>query len=136
METALFIFGLISVIASLYAISAYRKEHVEKPEEEKQFLKIQFMSTRNLSLSVTKQLEEYAARNNAYNQFIIPQTTIATYLKLLKQSQETNLSEKLLHDTMKLPLTSLVIQSMAKSLENQFNDLLAIEGWVKSKTIG
>lgn len=134
-ETITFFGVLIGIIASIAAISAYKMEHVSKPNEELQFLMIKFMSTRRLSLSVTEQLEKYAKYNNAYQQHILPDTTIATYIKLLKQSQSTNLSEKLLEDTMKLPLTSPLIQSMVNSLENQFNDLLKIEGWIKSKMI-
>ena len=136
METAVFVFGIIGVIASLYASWDSRKEHVDKPKEEKDFLIVQFMSTRSLSISVSEQLNEYARKHNAYDQFILPDTTIATYLKLLRQSQETNLSEETLENALKLPLTSPIIQSMTKSLENQFNGLLQIDGWVKAKMMG
>ena len=133
MESIVLICTIIGGIAGLIAIISYRKDHIDKPKEELEFLKIQFMSTRSLSISVSNQLDEYCKKFNAHNELIFPGVTVEKYISLLKESQETNLSENILHEALKLSLTAPIIASMTKSLENQFNELLKLGGWVKAK---
>jgi|SRR5690606_11279109 len=132
MESIVLICTIIGGIAGLIPIISYRKDHIDKPKEELEFLKIQFMNTRSLSISVSNQLDEYCKKYNTY-ELIFPGVTIEKYILLLKESQESNLSENLLNDTLKLSLIAPIIASMTKSLENQFNELLKLDGWVKAK---
>jgi|SRR5690606_12454794 len=133
MESIVLICTIIGGIAGLIAIISYRKDHIDKPKEELEFLKIQFRSTRSLSISVTNQLEEYCKKFDAYDELIFPEITLGKYITLLKQSQDSNLSKNHLDETFNLSLSTTVIASMTKSLENQFNELLKLDGWVKAK---
>lgn len=135
MESLVLICTILGGFAACVAIIAYRKDHIIKPKEELEFLKVQFMSNRSLSISVTDQLEKYGQEKNAYEELMFPDITIKKYIELLKQSQLTNLSLELLDETVKLSPTSPMIQSMTKSLEQQFNELQKIDGWIKSKLI-
>ena len=133
MEGIVLICTIIGSIAGLIAIISYKKDHINKPKEELEFLKIQFMSTRSLSISVTNQLEEYCKKFDAYDELIFPEITIGKHITMLKQSQDSNLSENHLNETFNLPLSTPMIASMTKSLEGQFNELLKLDGWVKAK---
>lgn len=135
MDTITVICTLLGGIASILAILAFRNDHSKRPNEEHEFLIVQFRSTRSLSLSVSEKIEEYCKKNNAYEKLMFENVTFKQYLKLLEYSQENDLSEDLLKKTIKLPLTSPMINSMVKSLENQFNDLLKIENLIKSQLL-
>lgn len=135
MNSVIIICTLLGGIASIITFLSYRNDHNKKPKELKDFMILQFRSTRTLSISVSNQLEDYCKRHNASNDFILPEITIKKYISLLKHSQETNLSEQTLNDALLLPLTEPIINSMTKSLEDQFNDLLKIENWVKMRMI-
>ncbi len=135
MESVIIICTVLGGIASIITFLSYRNDHNRKPKELKEFMILQFKSTRTLSISVSNQLEDYCRKYNASNNFILPDTTIEKYISLLKHSQETNLSEKILAEVLSVHLTEPVINSMIKSLDNQFNDLLKIETWIKMKMI-
>lgn len=133
METIGLIFGIIGAIASIYTILDYRKNHVEKPNEEKKNLLIQFRSNQRLSQELKGQLQDYAAANLAYHEHIYPGITYSEYIKALEDSLNTNLSDELYERTAKLELTTSNIQSMLKSLEAQFNALIEVQGYHKLK---
>ncbi len=80
-------------------------------------------------------MEEYCKKNNAYDKFIFEDITFSQYIKLLKHSQESDLSEDLLKKTIEFPLTTPMINSMVKSLENQFNELLKVDSWINGKIL-
>ena len=135
MESIVLLCTILGGFAACVAIITYRKDHIIKPKEELEFLKIQFMSNRSLSISVTDQLEKYCQDKNAYEELIFPEITIKKYIELLKQSQFTNLSLEILEEAIKLSPTSPMIHSMTKSLEQQFNELQKVDDWIKSKLI-
>ncbi|WP_304063406.1 hypothetical protein [Pedobacter glucosidilyticus] len=126
---------VIGGIASILAIIDYKKKHIDTPREELHYLKVQFMATRTLSISLAKKLEQYANKCNAWDEKAMLNTTIANYIQLLKNSQETNLSIKLLETTLKSPLTGKIIQSMVQSLEEQFKDLQKIDSWLQARML-
>jgi hypothetical protein len=133
---------LIGVIGLIVAIAGYslakqtfNKEHVEKPEEDKTNLIANFNAVRNLSIDVKNRLEKYAQEKSAYDEQLWPGVTIGQYIKLLQESQDTNLSPKLLNDLTSLPLSSANIELLHKELEPQKLALLEIQGWVKMKSI-
>lgn len=135
MEPFLLISTVLGAVASVVAILAFRNDHSKKPKEEKEFLILQFNSTRSLSLSVTEKLENYCKKYNAFNDPMFEGTTFRQYILLLKKSQETNLSKEILDKMLSLSPTKPMIDSMVKSLDNQFNDLLKIDTWLDSKLI-
>jgi len=135
MESFTIICSILGAIASIIAILTFRNDHSKKPNEEREFFVAQFQSTRSLSLSVSKKMEEYCKKNNAYDKFIFEDITFSQYIKLLKHSQESDLSEDLLKKTIELPLTTPMINSMVKSLENQFNELLKVDSWINGKIL-
>lgn len=135
MESLVLICTILGGFAACVAIITYRKDHITKPKEELEFLKVQFLSNRSLSISVTDQLEKYCQDKDAYEELILPDTTIKKYIELLKHSQSTNLSVEILEEAIELSPTSPMIQSMTKSLEQQFNELQKIDGWIKTKLI-
>lgn len=135
METIIFIITVIGGIAGIYTIMDYRKNHVEKPNEEKEHLRLQFNITRELSIDVKNRLIEYADKFYTYDEVLFPGVTIKQYIALLEDSQNTNLSQSLIDDTINLPLTSSIIQSMVQSLQEQYNSLLVIQGLMKAKML-
>lgn len=135
MEPFLLICTVLGAVASVVAILAYRNDHAKKPNEEKEFLILQFNSTRSLSLSVTEKLENYCKKYNAFNDLMFEGTTFGEYILMLKNSQKKNLSKEILDTMLSLSPTKPVIDSMVKSLENQFNELLKIDTWLDSKLI-
>jgi len=135
MEPFLLISTVLGAVASVVAILAYRNDHAKKPKEGKEFLILQFNSTRSLSLSVTEKLENYCKKYNAFNEPMFEGTTFGQYILMLKKSQEKNLSKELLDTMLSLSPTKPMIDSMVKSLENQFNELLKIDTWLDSKLI-
>jgi hypothetical protein len=96
---------------------------------------LQFNSTRSLSLSVTEKLENYCKKYNAFNNPMFEGTAFGQYILLLKKSQETNLSKEILDKMLSLSPTKPMIDSMVKSLDKQFNELLKIDTWLDSKLI-
>lgn len=135
MEPFLLICTILGAIASVVAILAYRNDHAKKPKEEKEFLILQFNSTRSLSLSVTEKLENYCKKYNAFNDPMFEGTTFGQYILMLKKSQEKNLSKEILDTMLSLSPTKPMIDSMVKSLEKQFNELLKIDTWLDNKLI-
>ncbi|APU98525.1 MULTISPECIES: hypothetical protein [Sphingobacterium] len=135
MESFTIICSILGAIASIITILTFRNDHSKKPNEEREFFIAQFQSTRSLSLSVLKKMEEYCKKNNAYDKFIFEDITFSQYIKLLKHSQESDLSEDLLKKTIEFPLTTPMINSMVKSLENQFNELLKVDSWINGKIL-
>lgn len=87
MGTIVFIITIIGGIAGIYTILDYNKNHIEKPNEEKENLRLQFMMTRNLSIELKNGLSSYAKERNAYDEILFPGATIADYIKLLEESQ-------------------------------------------------
>lgn len=135
MEPFSIICTVLGAVASVVAIVAFTNDHSKKPKEEREFLILQFNSTRSLSLSVTEKLENYCKKYNAFNDPIFEGTTFKHYILLLKKSQGTNLSKEILGNMLSISLTKPMIDSMIKSLDNQFNDLLKIDTWLDSKLI-
>lgn len=133
MDNIIIICTVIGGIAGIIAIMSYRKDHIVKPKEELELLQVQFMSTRSLSISVSNRLEEYGKKFDAFDELIFPGITIEKYIRMLKHSQTTNLAIETFNKAIEAPAPSLAIQSMTKSLEKQFNELMKIDGWIESK---
>lgn len=115
--------GLLLTLAGLiYSRNTFQKEYVDKPNEEKQNLIIQFKATQSLSKKLYVDLLAVVERNNAFEQEAWPSITYRQYLEELENSHKTNLSDECL-DAFKSDIPSGTIQSMTRSLEQQFDAL-------------
>ncbi|WP_313372569.1 hypothetical protein, partial [Sphingobacterium multivorum] len=61
MEPFLLVCTILGAIASVVAILAYRNDHAKKPKEEKEFLILQFNSTRSLSFAYSGDVDPFPA---------------------------------------------------------------------------
>ena len=119
----------------MYAIMQYRKDNVDKPNEEREHLKTQYRMTRNLAIELRNRLVSYATVNNCYDEYChaVAGFTYREYINALEQSLNDNLSEEKYEFLNDKRLTSPNIQSATKSLEEQFNALLLINNYYKLK---
>lgn len=130
--------GLVGLILTLiglyYAKQSYKKDHIDKPNEEKLHLLAQFKSTQALSNMVYNGLYAYVASNNYFDNDMWPGITYSTYLDQMKKSQGENLSDELYDKLLKEDFPSATMQSMCKSLETQFESLMLIHNEIKLKS--
>lgn len=121
MEIGLAIVGVLIAIITFY-FSFYRK-----PTGELDNFKAQFRATQKLSMQVQQAIEEYASRTNSWENPIFSDFTFRTYLKQMKESYRTNLSDELYDQVFRSKLTIANIGSMLKDLEKQQSSLLEIQ---------
>ncbi|GAB3414894.1 hypothetical protein [Niabella aquatica] len=126
---------ILSVIGINYSRKTYRKDHVDKPKEDKLHLLAQFIATKELSVKVYDDLYHYVEKNNAFEQFMWPGISYRTYLTEMKRSQAENLSTELYEELKSSNLPTLTIESMSKSLETQFESLRLIQQEIKMRSL-
>ena len=133
------ILGLIlAVIGIIYSNKTYKKDHIDKPQEEKLHLLAQFRATQTLSNNVYRDLYNYVEKHNAFEEFMWPDITYNTYLESIRNSQKENLSDELYEKVLNMQdIPSMTIASMCKSLETQFDalNLMQTEINLRLKTI-
>jgi hypothetical protein len=121
MDIAIGIFGLIIGFITLY-YSFFRK-----PKEELEHLKTQFKSTQNLSKKLQIELACFIESNSCGDEIMFNGVTYTQYLTQLKLGFEEYLSDNLYSKLENHSLSKQIINSMIKSLENQFSDLQEIQ---------
>lgn len=130
--------GLILAYVSVdYARKAFRKDHIEKPSEEKQHLLAQFKTNQTLSRQTYDVLYKFSVYYDAFDKEVWPGQGIlyATILDEIKKShEEGNLSDNQYADLKQRDISSITIQSHIKSLEQQFEALNLIYQEFRLKT--
>lgn len=116
-------------VASIYAISTYRKDHVEKPNEERATLKITFKTNQRLAEEIRKNLVDYAETNNAYELQFTQGITFRAYIDLLNKTLDRDLSDSIFEGVMKEKLNESLIRSMQQSLDEQNKNLLQVRNF-------
>lgn len=132
------ILGLVLAIVGIdYARKSYKKDHVEKPNEEKIHLLAQFKANQKLSRQTYEVLQKFTTYYNAYDKEVWPGQgiTYKTYLDEIKKShEEGNLSDVVYEQIVNSELTTVRIHSHIKSLEQQFEALNMIYQEFRIKT--
>jgi hypothetical protein len=125
---------ILAAVAVSYNKKTFKKDYVDKPNEEKLHLLAQFKATQTLSKQVHTDLYNYVNKHNAFDQFMWPGITYGAYLTQMEQSQRENLSDELYKNLEGMEIPSMTILSMCQSLDNQFTNLTLIHQEVKIKS--
>lgn len=114
----------IGILALIYVVKTYKKEHVDKPVENKGHLLLQFNANRTITMQLIEALREFTRKNNNIDELMFPNITFRAYIETLENNLSTgNLSSKYLKVIASDDLTQPTIDSMVRSLEGQFNGL-------------
>ena len=127
MEVFIGVFGLLIALATFYY------SFFKKSDDELNHLKAMFRATQLLSKSVQASVKEYANKSNSWDNLMFPDVTFRDYLCLMEKSYEENLSENVYNKLSKIKFSSANIQSMTRSIEQQFSELQKIEAGIKVK---
>lgn len=117
---------LIGVFGLAIAVLTFWYTFLRKPKEELEHLKIQFKATQNLSKELQKELEKLMENFDIGHEQIFRNVSYSDYLRELKESYQQNLSDELYQKISKTNLSKNLINSMIKSLENQFSEIQKI----------
>jgi hypothetical protein len=128
---------LIGLAGLLIAIAAYIKSHKPQeikfpvPKEEMFGLKMQFIINQKLSIEIQGLLKSYILSNQCSDELFYQNLTFSKYLDFLKNNYEESLSETVYEKTLSERIyTRPVIESMSKSLENQYNNLMLVKNHI------
>lgn len=121
---------IIGVLGLLIAWFTYQKTFLDKPKEEIEHLIIQFRATQSTSLKVRNQLIELVNSQNIGENEIFSGVTFNTYIKLMTETYDKNLSDELLENTLKLNPSKAILKSMTNSLEKQLAELIQTENMI------
>lgn len=125
---------LVALIGLKYSRKSFKKEHIERPQENILHLKAQFKATQKLSKDLYHDLKEFATKKSYFEEEIWPGVTYNMYLQELLNSQNGNLSDEVFDKISVGYLPEMTIQSMSKSLEEQFNALTLLHNELKIKS--
>lgn len=114
---------LIGILSGIIAIIGYFKPWKQKPTEEREHLKIQFDMNKALSIKIQHQLENHININNAEQSLMLQGMTFGKYLEFVKNNHQAYLNDDLRKVIDDPKLTKPNIDSMTKSLEQQFLNL-------------
>lgn len=128
METTGVIIGLASLII---AILTFKYAYFSKPIKELESLKIHFRANQRLALDIRGEIESLINKFGIGDSVLFPGLTYSAYLEGLNNSLKGNLSNAQLDKIESLDLSLSSIQSMQKSLENQFNALVQVKEYLK-----
>lgn len=118
---------VVGILGLIIASVSFYYGFFRKPKEELEHLKIQFKSTQNLSKKLQKELYYLIENNNCGDDTMFDGVTYTQYLNELKLGYDEHLSNNLYSKLENLDLTKPIINSMTKSLENQFSALQEIQ---------
>lgn len=124
---------ILGIIGVFIAGATFYFTFYRKPINELNHLKLQFKMTQSISNETQKDIERFADKTDCWNEQIFQGITFREYLRELKDSYQENLSDKLLNDFDNLNLSKSNIESMTKSLEEQFSALQQIQIATKMK---
>jgi hypothetical protein len=122
----------IGIAALIIAWLTFQKTFSGEKKDQRKHLFALFGATQSLSKSIKQKLINYAEANDAYETYLFDGITIRSYIRMLTESQEENLSDKLLEDIKNLNMPKATIQSMTKSLEEQNKSLVLVEGMIRA----
>lgn len=132
MTTAEYISIIIGIICAIVAVIALKKDHYTRPIEEVQNLKLQFTMTRALSQEVQKLIENYICQYNASNKLMYDGITFGQYLNLMKTKFNESFNDEMFRFLDSKELSKPTIESMTKSLEQQFSSLQQVQCQMKT----
>lgn len=129
---------LIGLAGLLIALAAFIKSQKPQeikfplPKDEMLGLKMQFIINQKLSIEIQELLKSYIQLNQCSDELFYRNLTFSKYLDFLKNNYEEHLSEAVYEKTLSERIyTRPVIESMSKSLENQYNNLMLVKNHIK-----
>ena len=129
MNIVVFICTILGAIAAIYGIMAYRKDHIEKPKEQKNALEVKFFMNQRLATGIRENLIQYAKQNNAYDLQFFQGVTFSSYINLLTKTLSYDLSDETFEKIKKEKLTEPIINSMSESLDEQCKNFLQVKNY-------
>ncbi|WPQ61879.1 hypothetical protein SIO70_26305 [Chitinophaga sancti] len=117
----------IGVLGLLIAWFTYQKTFLDKPKEEIEHFILQFKATQATSVKVRNQLISLVDIQHIGESDIFQGVTFNTYIKLMKESYDKNLSDELLSNILTMNPSKAILKSMTDSLEKQLAELIQLE---------
>ena len=127
---------IIGVLGLLIAWFTFQKTFLEKPKEEIEHLTIQFRATQTTSLKVQDNLKTLSEDYGMGANELFPGITIDQYIRLMTDSYEKNLSDKILSDILSSKPSRSILKSMITSLEKQHVELMTLETGTNALLMG
>jgi hypothetical protein len=120
---------VFTIIGTVIAILTFWLTFFRKPDtkEEMEALTVSFMSNQTLSQRIITDLYNLANEANGWQAEFSPGVTYQVAYEMLVTNHENTLSDRSLENIKTLKLTTSLIASMQKSLDNQFIELQKIE---------
>lgn len=129
---------IIAWVGLNYTRKTFKKDHVDKPNEEKSHLLAQFKANQTLSKQTYEVAHKFTVYYDAFHREVWPGQgiTYQMYLNELKNSHDNggNLSDAVYEQIKHQEMSSMQIQSHVKSLEQQFEALMLIYQEFRIKT--
>jgi hypothetical protein len=123
----------VGILGLLIAWFTYQKTFLNKPKEEIEHLKIQFRATQTTSMKVRTDLTRLSKVYGMGSSELFQGITIDSYIRLMKETYEKNLSDELLDNMLILKLSRSLLKSMISSLEKQHSELVTLETMINSQ---
>lgn len=123
----------IGILGLLIAWFTYQKTFLDKPKEEIEHLKIQFLATQTTSMKVRNDLIRLSQEYGMGSSELFRGMTIDNYIRLMTETYEKNLSDELLDKMLILKPSRSLLRSMISSLEKQHSELITLETMVNSQ---
>ncbi|MCD0490590.1 hypothetical protein LPB86_20295 [Pedobacter sp. MC2016-14] len=117
----------IGILGLLIAWFTYKKTFLDKPKEEIEHLTIQFKATQATSMKVRNNLIKLSTEYGLGSSELFSGMTIDHYIKLMTDSYEKSLNDKLLTEMLALKPSKSMLRSMISSLEKQHAELMTLE---------
>jgi hypothetical protein len=117
----------IGVLGLLIAWFTYQKTFLDKPKEEIEHFLVQFKATQSTSIKVRNQLIAMVETQDIGEDEIFKGVTFNTYIKLMKETYDKNLSDELLSNVLGMNPSKVILKSMTDSLEKQLAELIQLE---------
>lgn len=118
---------IIGILGLFIAWFTYQKTFLDTPKEEIEHLTIQFKATQATSMKVRDNLIKLSTEYDMGSNELFPGMTIDYYIRLMTDSYEKNLNDKLLTEMLALKPSKSMLKSMISSLEKQHAELITLE---------
>ena len=123
----------VGILGLLIAWFTYQKTFLDKPNEEIEHLKIQFRATQTTSMKVRTDLIRLSKVYGMGSSELFQGITMYSYIRLMKETYEKNLSDELLDNMLTLKPSRSLLKSMISSLEKQHSELVTLETMINSQ---
>jgi Cdc6-like AAA superfamily ATPase len=117
----------IGLLGLLIAWFTYQKTFLDKPKEEIEHFVLQYKATQSTSVKVRNQLIALVDSQNIGDSEIFSGVTFNTYIRLMKETYDKNLSDELLGNMLKMNPSKAILKSITDSLEKQLAELIQLE---------